>query len=166
MRFTYRDKEGRNSSRSVDPYGFVINAGRVYCVAFDHKRKDKRTFAVDSVSEPKVLGKTFVRPADFSIEAYAGASISGVLHNDETTAVRVHFEPRVAKAATAARIVAEPAHRAAARRRGGHRLRVADVDEMVRWVLGWGAQAEIVEPASARQRIAALANEVTSKYRG
>ena len=42
--------------------------------------------------------------------------------------------------------------------------RVNDLDELVRWVLGWGAQAEIVAPDTVRARIAALAEEVAKKY--
>ena len=164
VRFKYRDKEGRSSRRTVDPYGFIINAGRVYCVAHDHTRNDKRTFAVDSISEPLVLAKTFARPTGFNVEAYAAGSISGVLHNDESTEVRVRFASRVAKAASAARIVAE---RELRQRRDGSveiTYRVADVDELVRWVLGWGSQAEILAPASVRARIAQLAAEVSAKY--
>src|SRR5579863_7753085 len=65
VRFRYRDKDGNATTRTADAYGFIINAGRVYCVAHDHKRRDKRTFAVDSIAEPAVLARTFVRPADF-----------------------------------------------------------------------------------------------------
>ena len=164
VRFTYRDKEGRSSTRTVDPYGFIINSGRVYCVAFDHTRNDKRTFAVDNVSEPLVLASTFVRPSDFDVEIYAKASISGVLHNDRTIEVRVRFAKRVAKAAAAARVVSD---RTITRKRNGSVeivYRVADADELVRWVLGWGAQAEIVDPQSARDRIAELAAEIAAKY--
>jgi predicted DNA-binding transcriptional regulator YafY len=166
VRFKYRDKEGRSSTRTVDPYGFIINAGRVYCVAYDHTRSDKRTFAVDNIAAPLVLAKTFVRPNSFNVEEYAAASISGVLHNDETTEVRVRFAPRVAKAATAAQIVAD--RRVSKRRDGSVEIvyRVADVDELVRWVLGWGAQAEIAAPKSARSRIASLAAEIGAKYAG
>jgi predicted DNA-binding transcriptional regulator YafY len=164
VRFAYLDKEGKRSTRTVDPYGFIINAGRVYCVAYDHIRRDKRTFAVDSVSDPVLLARTFVRPNGFNIEAYAAASISGVLHSHETTEVSVRFAPRVAKAAVAARVVAD--------RQIEHRddgaveiaYRVADVDELVRWVLGWGTQAEIVAPPSVRARIASLAGEISAKY--
>jgi predicted DNA-binding transcriptional regulator YafY len=162
--FTYLDKNGNRSARTIDPYGFIINAGRVYCVGFDHGRRDKRTFAVDSVSEPHVLAKTFVRPDGFRIEEYVAGSISGVLHGSEATAVRVVFAPRVAKAAMAARIVAD---REIERRDDGFAeitYRVNDLDELVRWVLGWGAQAEIVDPAEARQRIAGLSREVSAKY--
>ncbi|MBV9233622.1 MAG: WYL domain-containing protein [Candidatus Eremiobacteraeota bacterium] len=164
VRFSYLDKEGRCSGRTADPYGFIVNAGRVYCVAYDHARRDMRTFAVDSVSEPVMLSKNFVRPKDFNVEAYAAASISGVLHSDRTTHVRVRFEPRVAKAAVAARVVAERdiEHRDDGSVEIGYR--VADVEELVRWVLGWGAAAEVIAPPQARERIAELANEIHDKY--
>ncbi len=164
VRFSYLDKDGNATTRTADPYGFIINAGRIYCVAYDHRRRDKRTFAVDSIGGPVVLARTFVRPADFSIEAYAAASISGVLQGGPTTRVRVRFAPRVAKAAAAARIVAD---REVAQRGDGSVeivYGVADVDELVRWTLGWGAQAEILDPPEARTRIAILSAEIATKY--
>jgi predicted DNA-binding transcriptional regulator YafY len=164
VRFSYLDKDGNRSTRTVDPYGFVIHAGRVYCIAYDHDRRDKRTFAMDSVSEPNVLAKTFVKPGGFRIEEYAAGSISGVMHSDETTVVRVAFASRVAKAAMAARVVEE-------RQIEWHEdgsvditYSVTDADELVRWVLGWGAQAEIVAPPAVRERIAAFSREISEKY--
>jgi predicted DNA-binding transcriptional regulator YafY len=164
LRFSYLDKEGNATKRSVDPYGFIVNAGRVYCVAYDHARRDLRTFAVDSISDPHTLARTFVRPNGFDVESYAAAAISGVLHAAETTEVRVRFEPRVAKAAVAARIVAEREVEQCDDGSAAITYRVADVDELVRWVLGWGAQAEIVAPESLRPRIALLASEIAAKY--
>ncbi len=164
VRFSYLDKEGRSSTRTADPYGFIVNAGRIYCVAYDHGRRDMRTFAVDSVSDPELLAKTFIRPQDFNVEAYAAASISGVLHRDQTSEVRVRFDSRVAKAAVAAQIVAE---RNVERHDDGSveiAYHVADVDELVRWVLGWGAAAEIAEPSDARERIARVTEEIRKKY--
>lgn len=164
VQFSYRDKEGTRSVRTADPYGFVVNGGRIYCIAFDHARNDKRTFAVDSMNELTVLARTFSKPGDFNVEEYAAGSISGVLHSGESTEVAVRFDARVAKAAEAARIVAE---RQVVHHADGSveiRYRVSDVDELVRWVLGWGAQAEIVRPAAARERIAGFARAVASKY--
>jgi predicted DNA-binding transcriptional regulator YafY len=164
VRFTYSDKEGKSSTRTVDPYGFIVNAGRVYCVAHDHTRRDLRTFAVDSVSSPRVLARTFSRPQGFNVEAFAAGSISGVLHAGQTTEVRVRFASRVAKAAVAARIVAD--REIMLEDDGSAQIvyRVADVDELVRWVLGWASQAEIVAPAAARKRIGELAKEISAKY--
>jgi predicted DNA-binding transcriptional regulator YafY len=164
VQFAYRDKEGTATTRTADPYGFVVNGGRIYCIAFDHARKDKRTFAVDSMSDVTVLARTFSKPGDFNVEEYAAGSISGVLTSTESTEVAVRFDARVAKAAEAARIVAD---RQSVHNADGSveiRYRVADVDELVRWVLGWGAQAEILRPAAARARIATFVREIAGKY--
>jgi len=164
VEFAYLDKEGVRSARTADPYGFVINGGRIYCVAYDHDRRDKRTFAVDSMSDVRVSSRTFTKPLDFDIGSYAENSISGVLQGGSTSEVVVRFAPRVAKAAIAANVVAD---RRVERRDDGSveiAYRVADVDELVRWVLGWGAQAEILAPSSARERVASLAREIAAKY--
>ncbi|GAC1659161.1 MAG: YafY family protein [Vulcanimicrobiaceae bacterium] len=164
VRFRYVDKEGRHSERTVDPYGFILSSGRVYVVGFDHTRKEKRVFAVDNILEPDVLGATFVKPADFNVEAFAAASISGVRHSDRLTQVRVRFGARVAKAAVAARVVPQ---RAIERRGDGTAdiaYDVADVDELLRWVLGWGAQAEILGPPELRARMNDLIDSIQLLY--
>ncbi len=162
--FTYQDKEGKRSKRTADPYGFIVSSGRVYCVAFDRTRSDKRVFAVDNITEPNMLVKTFVKPANFNVEAFAAASISGVLHSDQTTEVTVRFDSRVSKAAIAARVVAD---RAVQRYENGSvdiTYQVSDVDELVRWVLGWGAQAEVVGPRAVRDRLAEFVEQISTKY--
>ncbi|HEY9084386.1 MAG TPA: WYL domain-containing protein [Candidatus Tyrphobacter sp.] len=165
VRFAYVDKDGNRSTRTVDPYGFVVSSGRIYCVAYDHVRRDRRSFAVDSISEVATLAQTFVKPPDFDVEAWAASSISGVIHSGSPANVRVRFAPRVAKAAVAAHIVAE---RDIERRDDGSAeivFHVDDADELVRWILGWGDQAEILDPPELRSRIATLAHAISQKYR-
>jgi predicted DNA-binding transcriptional regulator YafY len=162
--FVYQDKEGKNSKRTADPYGFIVNNGRIYCVAYDHDRRDKRVFAIDNVTGAELTARTFVKPADFDVEAFAATSISGVMHGEGTATVRVRFAARVSKAAVAARIVAE---RALERFEDGSveiEYRVADADELLRWVLGWGAQAEVTGPPDMRRRAANLVREIAVKY--
>ncbi len=166
VEFAYLDKDGNRSVRLVDPYGFIVSAGRVYCVGYDRARKDMRTFAIDNVGDPQMRTSTFVRPEGFDIERYASGSISGVLHGVQSAEVRVRFAPRVAKAAVAARVVAERSIDQCEDGSVEITYRVADLDELVRWILGWGAQAEIVGPEPARARIAALAKEIAGKYGG
>jgi len=162
--FSYRDKEGVVSKRTVEPYGFVVSAGRVYCVARDRGKGAIRTFAIDSIEAPNVTASTFVRPSDFDVEAYAANSISGVMTGGESTEVRVRFDKRVAKAAAAASVVAD---RTVVRNADGAVeivYRVGDVAELIRWVLGWGAQAEILAPAAARAEARELAGRIAERY--
>lgn len=162
--FSYRDKEGRVSKRTVDPYGFVVSSGRVYCVANDRAKGAIRTFAIDSIEEPDVTARTFVRPNDFDVETYAAGSISGVMSGGQATEVRVRFDKRVAKAAAAARVVADRVVEPTAD--GGVDIvyRVGDVGELVRWVLGWGAQAEVLAPAAAREEARETARRIADRY--
>ncbi|TAM56297.1 WYL domain-containing protein [bacterium] len=165
LRFRYADKRGAISERSVEPYGFIVSLGRVYLVAKDLHRRAIRTFAVDSVAEARLEPNVFVRPADFDLEAYAGSSIAGVMHDGELAEVTVRFAPRVAKAAAQARVVRE---RRVSHLAGGACeivYRVASVDELVRWVLGWGEEAEIVAPPAARERAGAIARALAVRYR-
>lgn len=162
--FFYEDKDGHRTARTIDPYGFIVSSGRIYCVGFDHGRNEKRTFAVDNITQLDVLAKTFMKPADFNVEAFAAASISGVLHSGETSEVSVRFDARVAKAAIAARVVAARSVEKNADGTAAITYRVGDTDELVRWVLGWGAQAEIISPAAVRARAAQLAREISARY--
>jgi predicted DNA-binding transcriptional regulator YafY len=164
VQFVYQDKEGNRSTREADPYGFIVSSGRIYCVAYDHARHDKRVFAIDNVSDVRVSAHTFNKPHDFDVEAFASDSISGVMHGGQATPVRVRFASRVAKAAVAARVVAD---RQIDRLDDGSveiEYRVSDADELARWVLGWGSQAEVLGPPDVRNRVAALTRQIAEKY--
>lgn len=164
VEFSYEDKDGNHSRRTADPYGFVVSGGRVYCVAYDHGRRDKRVFAVDSISDLRTLSETYSKPENFTVEAFAGDSISGVLHGGETAEVRVRFGSRIAKAAAAARVVSDRTIETQPNGSVEITYRVADADELARWVLSWGPLAEIVAPQQVRDRARMLLAEISAKY--
>jgi predicted DNA-binding transcriptional regulator YafY len=164
VQFGYTDKVGNRTQRRVDPYGFIVSSGRIYLVGFDHTRNDMRVFAVDNVSDVAITPQTFEKPADFNLEAYGAHSVSGVYHANTLTHVTVRFSPVVAKAARAAQVSRE---RSIAPRPDGSveiTYRVVDPLEIVRWSLGWGAEAEVVAPESARSAAAAIARELAARY--
>ena len=163
VQFGYTDKKGNRTDRRADPYGFIVSAGRVYLVAFDHARNDMRVFAVDNVSNVAVTPQTFEKPADFNLDAYGANSMSGVFHAETVTDVTVRFSPVVAKAAASK----APATAAVARRADGGAditYRVADPLEIVRFSLGWGAEAEVVAPDDLGRAAAAMAGGVAARY--
>jgi len=165
VRFGYTDKRGARTSRRVDPYGFIVSNGRVYLVGYDHDRTDMRVFAVDNVSDVAVTPQTFHKPEDFNLEAYGANSVSGVVHGATTADVTVRFSPMIAKAAVAASTVARD-RRVAPRADGGVDItyRVADPLEIVRWSMGWGAEAEVIAPDAARRSAAAIARDIAARY--
>ncbi|MEO6990296.1 MAG: WYL domain-containing protein [Candidatus Baltobacteraceae bacterium] len=166
VHFAYVDKRGRRSHRTVDPYGFVVSGGRAYLVAFDQGRKDRRVFALDNVSAARLGVRRFEPPSDFDIEAFAADSISGIMHGGSPVAVTVRFAAVVASAAKADRIVRE---RSVVDRADGSveiTYAVSDPDELVRWTLRWGAEAEILAPAHVRANAGAIAAAIAARYAG
>jgi proteasome accessory factor B len=162
--FGYSDKRGVRTSRRVDPYGFIVSSGRIYLVGFDHTRNDMRVFAVDNVDEPVVSPQTFERPVDFNLDAYGANSVSGVWHTETLTDVTVRFSAVVAKAAAAANVAREK--RLARRDDGGVDItyRVSDPLEIVRWSMGWGAEAEVIAPETARASARDIARRMALQY--
>jgi predicted DNA-binding transcriptional regulator YafY len=163
--FGYTDKNNVRTQRRVDPYGFIVSNGRIYLVGFDHTRTDMRVFAVDNVSDVAVTPQTYEKPADFNLEAYGARSVSGVVHGESVADVTVRFSPVVAKAATAASTVARD--RQVVRRDDGGvdiTYRVSDPIEIVRFSLGWGAEAEVVAPEEARRAAADIARQLAARY--
>ncbi len=164
VRFAYVDKAGKRSERHVDVYGFVVSGGRVYAVAFDRGRGARRVFALDNISVVKIAPQRYSIPDDFDIEAFAATSVSGIMHTDEVTHVRVRYSPVIARAARADRVVRE--FTIVEIEDGAIEIEyaVADPSEFVRWSMKWGAEAEIVAPPSVRAAAARLAREIVARY--
>jgi predicted DNA-binding transcriptional regulator YafY len=59
LRFDYRDHDGTESVRQVEPYNLVHTGRRWYLVAFDLDRQDWRTFRVDRLQPHKNVGPRF-----------------------------------------------------------------------------------------------------------
>jgi len=164
VRFSYVDKTGKPSERHVDVYGFVVSGGRVYVVAHDRGRGARRVFALDNIAAIKIAPQRYTLPEDFDIEAFAAASVSGIMNSGAVTRVTVRYSPVVARAARADRVVRDRTIRESPD--GGVEIdyAVADPSEFVRWSMKWGAEAEIVAPAEVRAAAASLAHEIAARY--
>src|SRR5580693_4531553 len=69
LELTYRKAGQREPElRVVDPYHLANINGEWYLFAFDHLRKDVRTFVPARIKAMRPTGKTFARPHKFSLE--------------------------------------------------------------------------------------------------
>src|SRR5262245_53117469 len=64
LHFSYERHDGTPSDRSVEPHRLVHTGRRWYLVARDIDRDDWRTFRVDRIAPPVMLGATFTPPTD------------------------------------------------------------------------------------------------------
>ncbi len=163
--FDYRKPgEAKKSPRRVRPYHLAHRENLWYLVGFDLERGALRTFAVPRIADVAVTKQTFTRPADFSPEKFF-ANALGVLGGSGDYRVVIRFT-----AAAAERVREREWHESQEMRElpGGGlelQLRLGALTEIEQWVLGWGAAAEVVEPAELRESIRQTAEALAKKYR-
>jgi predicted DNA-binding transcriptional regulator YafY len=146
LEITYR-KPGVSQSeqRVIDPYHLANINGDWFLFAYDHLRKDVRTFAPSRVKAAKYTGKAFDRPRKFSAETLLRDSFA-VRSGADTHNVVIRFDK------TAADYVREKRWHASQRlkelRDGSVELhmKVSSLAEVERWVLAWGGKAVVLRP--------------------
>jgi proteasome accessory factor B len=131
--------------RLVDPYHLANINGEWYLFAYDHARKDIRTFVPARVQSAKPTGQTFERPHKFSLEKRLRDSF-GVHSGEGEYEVVIRFNAR------AADYVREKKWHESQQLRelkGGGvelRMKLSSLMEVERWVLSWGGDAKVLKP--------------------
>jgi proteasome accessory factor B len=129
--------QGSGEGRTVDPYHLANINGEWFLFAYDHARKDIRTFVPARISSAAPTGKTFERLQKFSLEERLRDSF-GVHSGEGEYDVVIRFNAR------AADYVREKKWHASQQLKdlkdGGVelRLKLSSLMEVERWILSWG----------------------------
>jgi len=150
---TYR-KPGHKQTeqRLVDPYHLANINGEWFLFAYDHLRKDIRTFVPARIQAVRPTGKTFSRSQKFSLEQRLRGSF-GVHSGQAEYDVVLRFSPHAADY-----IREKKWHDSQQLRecRGGGvelRMKLSSLGEVERWVLSWGGGAEVVKPLELAESV-------------
>jgi predicted DNA-binding transcriptional regulator YafY len=160
LELTYR-KPGmqQTEQRVVDPYHLANINGEWFLFGFDHLRKDIRTFVPARIKSLRPTGKSFLRQKQFSLEARLRDSF-GVQSGRETFEVVIRFNARVADY-----ILEKKWHDSQKLKNlpnGGVELslKLSSLQEIERWVLGWGGNAVVLRPAELAQAVQDSARKI------
>jgi proteasome accessory factor B len=146
LEITYRKPGQKNpEQRRVDPYHLANINGEWFLFAFDHLRKDVRTFVPSRMKALRQTGKTFKRPQRFSLEQRLRGSF-GVHSGEGMHKVVLRFNEKVADY-----IREKKWHESQQLKelKGGGvelRLRLTSLGEVERWVLSWAGNATVIRP--------------------
>jgi predicted DNA-binding transcriptional regulator YafY len=155
-----RDSE---DTRDIDPYHLTLHNGGLYLVAHCHLRDALRIFAVERMRTVELGRRRFEVPRDFDAEKYL-AGAWGMLRGELVT-VRVVFARALAPYIRERLWHPSQKLRNLPDRRVEMTLRVADTLEVRRWILGYGAQVEVVQPSSLREALRMEAEAVAAMLR-
>ena len=146
----YTASRDEMTTRRLRPYLLVQHLGYWYAVGHDGSRDEVRIFKVERIRAARLTDDRFEIPATFDAEKYRRRRM--FVGENERTA-RVRFFPPVA------RVLAEdwPASRIEKEVDGSivARLDFVGVEGLATWLMGFGANFEVLEPAELRAEVAA-----------
>ena len=150
---------------TLHPYRVVFMHRGWYLIAWSEFHRSVRTFKIERFLSLKRLDRRFAAPRDFRLDDYFGDAWI-MIRGDRRYRVRIRFEPKVAGNVDEIRW-----HRTqrTAFQPDGSLLFEADVDgveEIAWWVLGYGDQAEVLEPAELREIIKGHAARMLDRHQG
>ncbi len=162
LRITYQSINSGESERIVEPYFIVFRGRAFYFVAFCRTREEIRTFRLDRVKDVELTTATFARRPGIAAETYFDGSWS--VYSGEPIEVTVRFT------GSAARVVSAGTHHAGEKieRIGDneviYRVETRGLEEIQRWILGFGGEAEVLEPPELRAQMRQTAEELRDTY--
>lgn len=162
--FDYR-KPGETAprSRTVQIWHLTYRGYMWYAIGYDAAAAGRRTFALPRITNPVLTERRFERPEDFSVDDFFANAFS-VMGGDGDHRVVIRF-----RAGAAVRVQECEWHESEKWRplddgRVELELRLGALEEIERWVLSWGAEAEVLEPQPLRDRIAATLAALSRAY--
>jgi len=134
------------------PYVIALHDGGVHLVGLDLTRDAVRVFPLDGIRDATTEGQRFELPLDFDAERLVLGAFGPIAVEDRRRAV-IEFDARVADEVRSRKH--HPDQRVATSRDGRVRLAipVGDRAALVRWVLGFGAAARVIEPDDVRDLV-------------
>ncbi len=164
VEFAYHKLGGDQAeTRRVQPLHLACIDNQWYLFASDLARAGSiRTFALTRINGLRATGARFERPAHFSLDEHLADSF-GVFSSPAAERVRLRFD------VFSARLIQERAWHASQHIETAPdgslelSMQIGVSPEVERWVLGWGAHVEVLEPASLRASIARTAAQVAAQ---
>ena len=165
LKLNYRKPGSKQAQpRIVDPYHLANINGEWFLFAYDHLRKDIRTFVPSRIQSIQPTGQTFPRPEQFSVEKILRDSF-GVHSAQGDYNVVIRFD------AFAADYIREkrwhPSQTLRELKDGGVelRLKLSSLGEIQRWILGWGGSAVVIAPPELIASVTKAAQALLSNQR-
>ena len=156
----YVESRGETTRRTVDPLGLVYYTDHWNLIAYDHLRGEVRNFRLDRIETMHVLSEGFERPEGFDLVRHLEAR--GVRQSTREIALTFKEEVyRRAKQGIPARLDAE-------QRSDGEvtvSFRFDKLDYVANWLLRFGTDVRVEEPAELRGLLRDLGQAVAKANR-
>lgn len=165
LEITYRTPGADAKTRQVDPHHVANVNGQWYLFAFDHLRKEMRTFVPGRIQSLRETGDTFTRQPGFSVDTHLAGAF-GVVAGKTTQTIRIRFAKEVSHLISERRW--HPSQELRDLPDGGVelQLRLNHLAEIRPWVLSWGGNAKVLSPPELARQVSEEALRILDRPAG
>jgi predicted DNA-binding transcriptional regulator YafY len=159
----YSMSSDQTTERKLDPYNLFFNNGAPYLYAFCHLREEKRIFRIDRIKDIKITAEDFLLPDDFSL-ADELDNAWGVEQGKDEMEVEVRFSGRAARFVPEYHWSDQQEIEEIGENQIIFKVKTGSREEIKKWVLGYGAEAEVLKPAELRKEMQLEIEKMLENY--
>ncbi|MBW4082448.1 YafY family protein [Paenibacillus sp. S150] len=156
--------QSRNAltQREIDPYYLIPRDQRFYLIGYCHLKGAIRTFRISRFHQVEVTDRSFNK-GGFNIKGYLKNTWS-IDRGNKNIKFKVRFHPEIARYIKEEELFVHP--RMSDEQDGSllFEVTVNNEKEFTKWILQYGPNAEILEPASAREGLKVQLEQWMSLY--
>lgn len=151
---------GKTRWRGLDPWQLFQRADAWYLVGRCHLHDEPRIFRLDRISKLRGLDSRFTPPADFDLDRFLEDSWSIYATNGQKQEIVLRFHKSLAPLFLNARH--HQGEKVKKMKDGtiDYRVKLSCLDEIARWVIGFGGKAKVLKPIELRDQVVSLAHEI------
>ncbi len=165
VKITYQSiASDKAKTYEIHPYNFVYHGGSIYIVGFSCKDKEIRFWKTDRLEKIHKENQTFDPPENFDIDKYMANAIAPFISEEGIVHAQIRFKKSCARYVLEQKL--KMVKKTIKEKDGSIKLEM-DVENgkpFLRWILGFGKNAEIIGPPELRTALKNEINEINAQY--
>jgi len=151
------------TQRKLNPYNIFFNNGAPYLYAYCHLREEKRIFRIDRIRNIKLTTEEFELPDNFSLAEELNNSW-GVEQGSEEMEVKIKFRGRSARFVPEYHWSDNQEIEKISENEIIFKVKTNSREEIKKWILGYGADAELLKPHDLREEMQQEIEKMLKNY--
>lgn len=162
LRIEYESLETKVTTRQVDPYSLIFRRHAWYLIGFCHLRSQIRIFRLNRIKKVTLLDKSYEIKPDFSLSTFFKDSWE--IYQGEPVIVKIRFKGTGTKVVESGQH--HPSERISKSKDGSliYEVKANGIEEIARWILGFGENAEVLEPKELREKMGSTIKNLSKIY--
>jgi predicted DNA-binding transcriptional regulator YafY len=148
------------------PYHLLFSDHNWYVIGHSSEHGEVRNFKLVRIQSAELLDRTYSVPRSFDLDDYLGNSWRMIPESGRDTRVVVKFGSLVAR--NVSEVNWHKSQQIQFQPDGSmiFQVTISGLTEIAWWILGYGDQAEVVQPTKLRRLVAQRANNMAAIYNG